>query len=198
MNIDQADLRDSVAKQTVKFGRPITGRELVAAVQSTCQNGSGSFYESKKYDDGWLHAVGQKSRNPADNLLVTPDRETPYIVPDKTYSEAVVQRYDSPDRGAQTMARLYVEDEVSAVVDFAKSLKQTVERGAEAGTDRSREVDAREAGAGTSQPAAGISWPDPAQTRAGDRSSASRVDPARSPGERPGPATPPLRPDRSW
>jgi hypothetical protein len=137
--VSPIDISDSVAKKTVTFDRPITGKELIDAVRSTCAGAGGAkFYETKRYDDGWQHLVGQSSSTPYENLLVTPDRENAYIEPDKTYSEAVVLRHDAPSSGSRTLGRYGVEQEVQSVLDFADSLERSVKHGPEIAAGLSR------------------------------------------------------------
>jgi hypothetical protein len=132
------DITDSVAKKTVKFDREITGSELIAAVKATCAARGKDFHEDKRYDDGWLHVVGQAGRSSKDGLLVTADKENPYIEPDKSYSSAVVLRHGSASQGTRTMERVTVEDEVQSVLDFAEDLDRTVRFGPEANAGLSR------------------------------------------------------------
>jgi len=136
------DISDSNVRQTVRFDRPVKGKDLIEAVRATCAAKGSEFSETKRYDDGWLHAVGQRSHAAYENLLVTPDRENPFIEPDKTYSEAVVLRHDSANAGTRTLARFGIEDEVKAAVEFAETLQRTVQHGPEAGTSIARALNA--------------------------------------------------------
>jgi hypothetical protein len=136
------DISESNVRQTVRFDRPVKGKDLIEAVRATCAAKGSEFSETKRYDDGWLHAVGQSSPAEYENLLVTPDRENAFIEPDKTYAEAVVLRHDGGHAGMRTLARFGIEDEVQAAVEFAETLQRTVQHGPEAGTAISRALNA--------------------------------------------------------
>lgn len=138
------DISDSHVRQTVRFDRPIKGKDLIDAVRATCAANRSEFFETKRYDDGWLHAVGQTSRSDEQQLLVTPDRDNAFIEPDKTYEEAVVLRHDFPQAGMRSLARhdFDIDDEVREVTEFAQSLQRTVQRGPDAGTSISRALNA--------------------------------------------------------
>lgn len=136
------DISESNVRQTVRFGRTVLGQDLIDAVRATCAAEGSSFSETKRYDDGWLHAVGRSSHSEYENVLVTPDRENPYIDPKKSYTEAVVLRH-GVGGGTRTLARFSVEREVEATVKFAQDLQRTVEYGPAAGqaTERGRDAD---------------------------------------------------------
>ena len=145
------DISQSQVKQTVRFERPIKGTQLIDAVKATCEANGKEFSETKKYDDGWLHAVGQRSSYPSENLLVTPDRGNAFIEPDKMYTEAVVLRHDGAARGIRSAVRSSIEAEVDAVVGFAGSLQRTVQHGPEAAADLARGPVSRGAETGTAR-----------------------------------------------
>ncbi|TDO60782.1 hypothetical protein EV651_10754 [Kribbella sp. VKM Ac-2571] len=138
------DISGSNVRQTVRFDRPIKGKDLIDAVRATCAAKGSDFSETKRYDDGWLHAVGQSSHAEQQQLLVAPDRDNAFIKPDKTYTEAVVLRHNFPRAGTRTLARndFDVEDEVREVIEFADALQRTVQHGPDAGKAMSRGLDA--------------------------------------------------------
>ncbi|MEU4601755.1 hypothetical protein AB0F43_02130 [Kribbella sp. NPDC023972] len=144
------DLTDSVAKHKVTFDRPITGQELIDAVRATCAQAPGhadgyrtgnnsSFYEDKRYDDGYLHVVGRSSSLEYENLLVTPDKTSAYIDPKKTYQSAVVVRHDQPATGTRTTGRYSRDDEINSTIAFAERLEHTVRHGPSVDAERSRD-----------------------------------------------------------
>lgn len=140
------DISESVAKNTVKFDRAISGEDLIAAVRAACGNAPERFHQEKTYDDGYRYVVGQTSHAPDENLLVTPDKTNAYIEPDKTYESAVVIRHDRPSRGSRTLARENVDRDIKAVLDFSERLEQAVRHGRDAGFDRSMDPIARVGG----------------------------------------------------
>jgi hypothetical protein len=157
------DISGSIVKQSVKFDRPIRGRQLIEAVKQTCEAKGSKFSETKEYDDGWRHAVGQSSSTPYENVLVTPNRTDAFIEPDALYSEAVVLRHDSAAGGTRTLARYTVENEVDSVVQFAESLQRTVNHGpgTAVGVTRSPQTRAEEADTSLAPGDAARSWDPP-------------------------------------
>ncbi|MFF0340619.1 hypothetical protein [Kribbella sp. NPDC004875] len=122
------DLSDSPAMKTVEFGRAITGRQLVDAVEKACEQAGGGAYKEKVLNEDVMYLVGRRGWNDCDNLLVTPDKTTATIDPAASYTSAVVVRHDQPVKG-----RMYDESgpytrdqEIRSVVDFSEHLAQAV------------------------------------------------------------------------
>lgn len=156
------DISGATVKQTVTFDRPIRGEQLIDAVRRTCEANRSKFSETKEYDDGWRHAVGQSSSAPYENLLVTPNRTDAFIEPNTLYNEAVVVRHDD-GYGTRTMARYTIEDEVDSAVQFAQSLQRTVNHGpgTSAGVSRAPQTRAEEADTSLAAGDAARSWDPP-------------------------------------
>ncbi|MGC4944161.1 hypothetical protein [Kribbella sp. DT2] len=207
MAIDRTKLANSDAKQTVEFDRPVTGREVVAAMKERC----GSKYtQDESWDDRPLIAPGYRSRhNPWQNVYVTPDRETVHFDLDQRYEKVVVQRYEEEFGFSPGGPEATGEDLRDLVVDFGESLKDTIDRLAEAaGAEQARGVAERGVEAGSqpgaeqsAQPVGGGGGPshDPALAPAARRPSASRQNPAQdaAPGAAK-PGIPPSEPGKTW
>lgn len=113
----------------MEFGRAITGQELIDAVEKACeQSHGGGLYKEKILDEDIMYLVGRRGWNDADNLLVTPDKTTAPIEPEKTYTSAVVVRHDQPVAGREyDESGPYTRDqEIQSVVAFSERLAQTV------------------------------------------------------------------------
>ncbi|TCC05476.1 hypothetical protein [Kribbella soli] len=132
------DLSDSPARKTVEFGRAITGQELIDAVEKTCEQAGGALYKEKILDEDIMYLVGRQGWNDADNLLVTPDRTTAPIAPEKTYTSAVVVRHDQPVAGREyDESGPYTRDqEIQSVVTFSEKLAQAVRQQQEPGLEK--------------------------------------------------------------
>jgi hypothetical protein len=165
------DISGATVKQTVRFDRPIRGDQLIDAVRRTCEANRSKFSETKEYDDGWRHAVGQSSSAPYENLLVAPNRTDAFIEPNAQYTEAVVLRHDG-GYGSRTMARFTIEDEVESAVRFAESLQRTVNHGpgTSAGMTRAPQTRGEEADTSLNAGDPARSWDPPSGGyRAGNR-----------------------------
>jgi len=138
------DISDSVAKKTVKFGRSVTGNELIEAVRATCPDDK-SFVKQHSYDEGDLYVVGQSSSYGDRNLLVTPTKTDPYIRSDGSYDSAVVVSHDLG--GARYSVRSDSEPEIKAVLDFAEKLPQHLPSRRQEDLGRARDPYAPAAGA---------------------------------------------------
>ncbi|HZX02983.1 hypothetical protein [Kribbella sp.] len=88
------DPRD--AKLTVKFGREVTGEQVIAAVRVLAEEAGDEFHEVKGFDDGWRHGVGRGSRHPERPAVVIADRGTPYLEPDASYQQVVIVSHPVP------------------------------------------------------------------------------------------------------
>lgn len=133
------DLSDSVARQTVTFDRPITGQQLVDAVEQACEATNSSLFREQILDEDIMYLVGRRgSWSDAENLLVTPNKTAAAIELDATYESAVVVRHDRPVAG-----RMYDESgpytreqEIQSVRTFAGKLAQAVRRRQEPGLEK--------------------------------------------------------------
>ncbi|HET6737295.1 MAG TPA: hypothetical protein VFH76_00120 [Kribbella sp.] len=122
------DISQSVAMKTVEFGGPISGQDLIDAVEKACQQAGGSLYKEKILDEDIRYLVGRRGWNNADNLLVTPDKTTAAIDPGKTYERAVVVRHDQPvARDWDDESGPYTRDqEIDSVLGFQEKLAVAV------------------------------------------------------------------------
>jgi hypothetical protein len=133
------DLSDSVAMKTVEFDRPITGQQLVDAVEKACEATNSSMFREQVLDEDIMYLVGRHGRwSDADNLLVTPNKTSAAIELGATYGSAVVVRHDRPVAG-----RMYDESgpytrdqEIQSVRTFADELAQAVRRLQEPGLEK--------------------------------------------------------------
>ncbi|WP_350280788.1 hypothetical protein [Kribbella sp. HUAS MG21] len=139
------DISDSIAKKTVKFGRPIKGSELIEAVRRACGD-ERSFVQEHRYDDGHLYAVGRSSGYEYENVLVTPTKNDAYLKPDEQYESAVVVSHDLGG-GQRFGSRAADGAEIDAVLEFADQLEQQVTSGRQEDLGRGRDPYAPAAGA---------------------------------------------------
>lgn len=140
------DIRDSIAKKTVTFGRPIKGSELVEAVRAACGDDR-SFVQEQRYDDGHFVAAGQYHRE-VDNraVLVAPTKTDPWIRTDETYESAVVVSRSPGDTA------LDQDTAIRAVLKFADRLEQRLATERQDELGRGRDPYAPAAGAVTRRP----------------------------------------------
>lgn len=148
------DINGSIAKKTVPFDRPVTGAELMLAVQAAVQSKGGSYYEEKIYDDGVAYVVGRTGWN-GEHVLVTPDKTSALIDPDRTYDSAVVVRHDHPIASHQYSEGMPAtrDHEIAAVVSFSDHLATAVrEQQQQTGVDAGRDPNAPAAQAARGNP----------------------------------------------
>ena len=118
-------------QQTVHFGRSISGSEVVQAVRDACNArdrdkpvyGGQDFFSDRPARPGDPVRIGQKSMDPARNLVVKPAGGPDEVFrPDASYDSAVVVRHDLP--GTRWAVRFYPDQEIAAVADFAERLSR--------------------------------------------------------------------------
>lgn len=147
------DISGSVAKHTVTFDRDLTGAQLIAAVQATCERSGEKYHEEKEYDDGWRVTVGRASAQLERSLVVGADKATPFLDPDTTYGSAVIAYYELPDGSRLRPQNYSIENVVDSIKQFGQDLREVAEADREPGLDRSRDPIAPAAGAVASRPA---------------------------------------------
>jgi hypothetical protein len=126
------DISDAQITTTVSFGRPVTGNELMQAVQATA--GDGYFAERS---DGGSYLVGQTSGYPYQCLLVTPNETDALVDPGKSYDSAAVIRHDAAERRSTYLVGYSTDREIDTVRRFAEQLRQHL-----GGNERAGGVDA--------------------------------------------------------
>jgi hypothetical protein len=126
--------------QSVQFDRPVTGRELMAAVRASCKDeGYGTKYYESAQDGGSRYVVGQTSGLAYKSLVVAPDGGDGSIDPQRTYTAATVATHALAEPGQrQYPTRHTPQDEAEAVGEFAQSLQQNLRQqyAAAVGLDR--------------------------------------------------------------
>ncbi|MGZ0146706.1 hypothetical protein ACXJJ3_06515 [Kribbella sp. WER1] len=90
------DIAPRAAKLTVKFGRHVTGTQVIAAVKALAEESGDEYHEDKGFDDGWRYGVGRKSPHPERPAVVIADRDTPYLEPGTSYTQVVIVSHDLP------------------------------------------------------------------------------------------------------
>lgn len=147
------DVNGSIAKKTVPFDRPLTGADLMLAVQAAVRAKGGRYYEEKVYDDGVAYVVGRTGWN-GEHVLVTPDKTSALIDPERTYDSAVVVRHDRPVEGNQYSEGMPAtrEQEIESVISFSDHLATAVREQQQSGLEGGRDPNAPAAQAARGNP----------------------------------------------
>ncbi|MFF0271135.1 hypothetical protein [Kribbella sp. NPDC004536] len=131
----------SAERVAVRFDRPATGRDLMAAVEATCTDTDyGTKYYEAAVNGGSQYVVGQSSGLQHKSLVVVPDSGVGdgLIDLDEVYRGATVANHQLPVNGQVYPSRPELQDEVDVVNQFAEKLKQNVSQlqAAAVGLDR--------------------------------------------------------------
>ena len=115
-----------LAAVTVELPHPVSGAELIGAVKTVVGDGdeygyAPRFIQEHRFDNGDVYVIGQYSKYPYDQLLVSPTREKEGFRPEQPYDKVEVMTTSWP---GSIFPVGYSEDApVQSARHFAEQLK---------------------------------------------------------------------------